>query len=159
MSHSDPPGRPRRAAPTGDRSLGGLSIRELDQVARAVGHLLDVERANAETRGIEWLRTVDPQGLGFEAFAVGAIERMCELAMRAPTGQAVAVVRYVAALIADDGRRALARGLEVAEILAQPQLGHFRDAGRRSVDACLACETSISFYCVALRDTEGQGGN
>jgi hypothetical protein len=134
--------------------LGGLSISELDRVGRALGYLLDVERAHARSRNLDCVQAHDPQGLGFEAFAIGAIERMCELAMRAPSGQNVAAVRYVAALLAEDQHRALERGLEVAGILAQAELTPLREAGRRSVDACLACDTGLGFYAAALAECD-----
>ena len=140
--------------PVPDGTLGGLSIGELDRVGRALGYLLDVERAHARGPDLEHLQARDPQGVGFEAFAIGAIERMCELAMRAPSGQNVAAVRYVAALLAQDHRHALERGLEVAGILAQPQLMPMREAGRRSVDACLACDTGLGFYASALTECD-----
>jgi len=140
---------------TGQRSLGGLSITELDRVARALGYLLDVEREHVDESDAKRWRIVDPEGVAFEAFAVGAIERMCELTMRAPTGQSIAAVRYVAALLTNDDRHALERGLEVTHLLARPDLQLFRDAGRRSVDACLDCDAGLAHFAAALRKHSG----
>jgi hypothetical protein len=154
MKHRDLNQREASRPNAPDGMLGGLSISELDRVGRALGYLLDVERSHARGEGPGSLQARDPQGVGFEAFAVGAIERMCELAMRAPSGQNVAAVRYVAALLAQDQRYALERGLEVAGILARPELVPMRDAGRRSVDACLACDTGLGFYAAALTECD-----
>jgi len=75
---------------------------------------------------------------------------MCELMAHDPTGETVSAVRYVAALLADDERRALERGLEVAELLTRADIAHYRAAGRRSVDACLACDPGLEYFSSSL---------